>query len=170
MSRKTAQDLSGKGHVTTSAREISDSYSLPFEITAKTLQRLRDTGIIQSEQGARGGYSLKKKLTDVSLAEFLELMEGPQSFVACAPTPAEMVALTPQIDRSVAPTPCEYKSKCEIQGIMGDLNSRIFKFMASICLAEITDTDSYFGLSTGQSLGALASAGTQLGSSIGDEP
>src|ERR1051325_2246654 len=67
----------------TSAREIADSYGLPFEITAKTLQRLKDTGLIQSAHGARGGYTLHRPLSEVSLAEFLELMEGPQSVVTC---------------------------------------------------------------------------------------
>ena len=56
MSRKQAS-----GGVT-SAREVADSYGLPFEITAKTLQRLRDTGLIQSAQGARGGYTLQRSL------------------------------------------------------------------------------------------------------------
>src|SRR6478609_7493907 len=68
----------------TSAREVADSYGLPFEITAKTLQRLKDTGLIQSAQGARGGYTLARTLNDVNLAEFLRLMEGSQSVVACA--------------------------------------------------------------------------------------
>ena len=36
-----------------SAREIADTYGLPFEITAKTLQRLKDLELIQSAQGAR---------------------------------------------------------------------------------------------------------------------
>src|SRR5580704_999027 len=71
----------------TSAREIADFYCLPFEITAKTLQRLKDTGLIQSAQGARGGYTLQRSLQDVNLAEFLQLMEGPQAVVACATGP-----------------------------------------------------------------------------------
>src|SRR5689334_10334509 len=71
-------------HGVTSAREIADSYGLPFEITAKTLQRLRDSGLIQSAQGAKGGYTLQRALEQVSLAEFLEMMEGPQSVVVCA--------------------------------------------------------------------------------------
>src|ERR1700749_4157303 len=68
----------------TSAREVSDLFGLPFEITAKTLQRMRDTGLIQSAQGARGGYTLERPLRDISLARFLELMEGPQAVGACA--------------------------------------------------------------------------------------
>src|SRR3954447_14140677 len=80
--------MSRKRSEVTSAREIADSYGLPFEITAKTLQRLKDTGLIQSAQGARGGYTLQRPLSEVSLAEFLHLMEGQQSVVACASTVA----------------------------------------------------------------------------------
>src|SRR5262245_14121899 len=81
MSRKRSSDPQS----VTSAREVADSYGLPFEITAKTLQRLKDTGLIHSAQGARGGYTLQRALSDVTLAEFLRLMEGPQAVVACAP-------------------------------------------------------------------------------------
>lgn len=128
MSRKTKQ---GPTDVT-SAREIADSYGLPFEITAKTLQRLKDTGLIHSAQGARGGYALTRELADISLAEFLSLMEGPQAFVACSNSPA-VEPLTPG---------CEYSGKCELKHVMGDLNSRIYNFLAGIRLAEFSgDTD-----------------------------
>jgi len=112
----------------TSAREIADFYGLPFEITAKTLQRLKDTGLIQSAHGARGGYTLHRSLKDVSLAEFLELMEGPQSVVMCATA----------TDHS--PTECEYGGRCEIRNFMGKLNSRIFKFLSEIQLADLAET------------------------------
>ncbi len=103
----------------TSAREIADAYGLPFEITAKTLQRLKDTGLIQSEQGARGGYTLQRALSDVSLSEFVSLMEGPQGVMACATCE------------------CQYGSKCDIQHMMHDLNRRVFNFLSGIKLAEL---------------------------------
>jgi Rrf2 family protein len=109
----------------TSAREIADSYGFPFEITAKTLLRLKDSGLIQSAQGARGGYTLHRPLSKVTLAEFLELMEGEQSIVTCATTSDE-------------PHACEYQRKCEIRHLMGALNSRVFKFLAGITLSELT--------------------------------
>lgn len=111
----------------TSAREISDRYQLPFEITAKTLQRMRDTGIIQSEQGARGGYLLKRKPEDFSLAEFLELMEGPQSVVGCT-------------NPSTASCACEYQVHCDMQGMMKGLNDRIRSFLADIRLSEFANS------------------------------
>ena len=119
----------------TSAREVSDQYGLPFEITAKTLQRLKDTGLIQSAQGARGGYTLQRSLNEVSLAEFLKLMEGPQSLVACAGG----------MDSSAAKTNgCEYGTRCEIKGVMNDLNTRVLQFLSSIRLGELAETPSRF--------------------------
>ncbi len=115
----------------TSAREIADHYGLPFEITAKTLQRLKDTGLIQSAQGARGGYTLQRSLSDVSLAEFLNLMEGPQSVVACAGGEA--------LANEVEGQGCAYHGKCEIRHLMSDLNARLFGFLSGIRLAELAD-------------------------------
>ena len=121
MSRKTDQ--------VTSAREVSDQYGFPFEITAKTLQRLRDSGLIASAQGSRGGYTLKRALSEVTLAEFLELMEGPLGVVACTAGHEESAG------------PCEYHGKCEMKGIMSGLNSRVLRFLAGIRLEELTSPE-----------------------------
>lgn len=115
--------MSRKKDGVTSAREVADVYGLPFEITAKTLQRLKDTGLIQSAQGAHGGYSLGKDLKEVSLSEFLRLMEGPKAVVLCANNPAK--------------GGCEYAPKCEIKHMMGHLNQRINHFLSEIYLDEV---------------------------------
>ncbi len=126
MSRKSMRE---PGEVT-SAREIADSYGLPFEITAKTLQRLKDTGLIQSAQGAKGGYTLQRALEEITLAEFLDLMEGPQSVVMCAPAQEQQSAY-----------PCEYHPRCEIRAVMGELNGRIHHFFSGIRLADLTQEE-----------------------------
>lgn len=111
----------------TSAREIASYYGLPFEITAKTLQKLKDKGLIHSAQGSRGGYTLKRELNDVTLAEFLQLIEGQRSLVNCAPAKSEGRG-RPQ---------CEYHHKCEIRELMAGLNKRVSNFLSSIKLAEL---------------------------------
>lgn len=136
MSRKGIAESSASSNIT-SAREISESYGLPFEITAKTLQRLKDTGLIQSAHGARGGYSLKRPLQDISLGEFLELMEGPQAIVACAGTSTGNVTRNVQDPQSK--TSCEYVGKCEIHSFMSHVNARVSHFLAGIPLAEISE-------------------------------
>lgn len=119
----------------TSAREVSDIFGLPFEITAKTLQRMRDTGLIQSTQGARGGYTLERSLSEITLAEFLELMEGPQAVVACAGKAHASV------DGAEPASLCEYKTKCDMSSVLGDLNARFIGFLSGIRLSELTESN-----------------------------
>ena len=138
------QHMSGKRsrspHEVTSAREVADSYGLPFEITAKTLQRLKDTRIIQSAQGAKGGYLLARDLKDITVAEFLELMEGPQVVVACISSGVSSAAAP------AAHTPCDYSGHCNIKGMMSDLNQRVTNLLAGIRLSELTDRRPSAGL------------------------
>ena len=151
--------MSRKPDAVISAREVSDHYGFPFEITAKTLQRLRDSGLIQSAQGSRGGYTLQKSLNEVTLADFLEIMEGPQAVVACASSKSQ----------GVETQGCEYHSKCEIRGVMGDLNSRFNQFLSGISLAELTDKNHF----TGQLSGLLVQNGSRPHANFlmsGEEP
>ena len=123
MDRKRIETETGRAF--TSAREIADTYGLPFEITAKTLQRLKDRGMIQSEQGARGGYLLQRTLDQVTLGEFLAMMEGPQAVVPCADAPTTGA--------------CEYSSKCEMQSVMSKLNQKVTGFLSTIRLSDLVD-------------------------------
>jgi Rrf2 family protein len=146
MSLKAKSDTGAR----TSAREVADAYGLPFEITAKTLQRLRDLELIQSEQGAKGGYVLNRSLAEVSLAEFLQGMEGQQGVVQCVP-------------HAEGQASCGLSSKCAIQGVMGDLSYRLNQFLSQIKLAELTLGATHApGLSTGLTgVTAMAAAGAQ---------
>ena len=125
--------MSRQGSERVSAREIADLYGLPFEITAKTLQRLKDSGLIQSAQGAHGGYTLGRPLTETTLAEFIQVMEGPQYLVSCA-DPEAAVSSSKAKKSSGG---CEYSGKCEIRSVLGDLNARFHTFLAGIRLAEL---------------------------------
>jgi Rrf2 family protein len=127
MSKKCSKTLPGSPESWTSAREISDCYGLPFEITAKTLQRLKESGIVQSTHGAKGGYTLQRSLSEVSLAEFLEVMEGPQGVVSCSG------------EDEHSTTECEYGTHCEIKSFMSRLNSRLSNFLSGIQLIELTE-------------------------------
>lgn len=108
-----------------SAREIADRFGLPFDITAKTLQRLKDAGLIASAQGSRGGYRLNCSLQEVNLAEFLELMEGPQSVVACAD--AELTA---------SGQGCGFSGRCQISSVLKMLDVRVKAMLATVKLSE----------------------------------
>ena len=68
---------------TTTTKEISDQYVIPFEILSKVLQSLAKVNIIKPIYGPNGGYSIRKKLISLNLWDFLEKMEGPIGLADC---------------------------------------------------------------------------------------
>lgn len=118
-----------------SAREIADLFHLPFEITAKTLQRLKDCGFIDSAYGARGGYLLKKPLIEISLSDFLRAMEGGANLVQCAD------------HHGKSSGSCEYQPRCEIQYSMSGIQARLWQFFSTIYLDEFTKAVPLFNTS-----------------------
>lgn len=71
-----------KGTITR-ARDIAGEYNIPTEIMAKILQVLARKGIVQSCQGARGGYVLAKEGKRITLSDIIESIEGPLGIVDC---------------------------------------------------------------------------------------
>jgi len=67
-----------------SAREIAENYDIPTELMAKVLQRLARRNLLTSQQGARGGYTLARAATGISVADVIQAIEGPVSVTACS--------------------------------------------------------------------------------------
>lgn len=130
-----------------SAREIAEVHHLPYEITAKTLQRLKKMGIIDSTQGVNGGYVLAKPLSSVSLAELLNGLEGEQSVVECAQHLRQdgekecQFSTEKECDRTEAGSTCEFQQFCTLQPFMKMLNDRLLLLLEGIYLDEILRTD-----------------------------
>lgn len=122
-----------------SAREIADHFDLPFEILAKTLQKLKEQGIIASTYGTRGGYVLSRDLSRLNLAEFVTIMEGPISLVNCCPTRSSGEVSNPKTD-SADQSGCEYFTQCNIHPAMATLNDRLYDFLHRISVEELTRT------------------------------
>jgi Rrf2 family protein len=51
---------------------------------AKVLQQLARRGLLTSQQGARGGYTLARTATGISLADVIQAIDGPVSVTACS--------------------------------------------------------------------------------------
>lgn len=108
-----------------SARELAELEGLPFEITAKTLQRLRDAGYIRSAQGAKGGYLLTCDLQSVTFSQFLEAVE-------------EKANLATHLEECCqGQCRCEYQARCSIKPFMISVNRRIRKFLETVPLSEL---------------------------------
>jgi Rrf2 family protein len=65
------------------ARDISQHYSIPYELVAKVLQQLVKKNLISSYQGVRGGYSLARIPERISLMEIITAIEDNYQITGC---------------------------------------------------------------------------------------
>ena len=70
-----------------SVKEISEKIGSPFDATARVMQQMSQVGLLKSEQGVRGGYSMIKNLRAISFHELLEAVLGPIEIAKCLHVP-----------------------------------------------------------------------------------
>jgi Rrf2 family protein len=95
-----------------SAREIAEHYDIPIELLAK---------ILTSHQGTRGGYSLARPATVISVADVIQAVDGPLTVTAC----------------SVHDQGCGQYSKCNVRDPLWRIKDRILTSLAACSLDEI---------------------------------
>ena len=111
-----------KGDALSSTKEISDKYTVPRELLAKTLQKMARLKYINAVQGARGGYRIKKTLEHISLTQFIEDMEGPMDMVDCSIT-----------------SDCIQINTCNIRMPINKINQNIRSIFNDIPITDITN-------------------------------
>src|SRR5688500_5757357 len=109
------------GVSSTSAREIAEQYDIPIELMAKVLQRLVRTGLLVSTQGTRGGYTLSRPSTLISVADVIQAIDGPFTVTACS---TENVG-------------CEQYSKCNIRDPLWQIRERIAEALGTVTIAAM---------------------------------
>lgn len=65
-------------------KDISESCSIPKKFLEAILLDLKRAGILGSKQGKGGGYFLRKKPSEVNLADIVRLFDGAIAVVPCA--------------------------------------------------------------------------------------
>jgi len=75
----------------TTAREVCDRFETPFDTTAKVMQLMNNAGILHSQKGVKGGYTLSGDLSQVSYMALVELVEGKSFMMDCHDGPCELI-------------------------------------------------------------------------------
>ena len=119
------QFIGAKGYPI-SARQISEGLNIPYEITAKTLQHLKDAGFIGSSMGSNGGYVLKNPLEEISFAQVIDALEGPVAIIECATHSGKE---------------CSRTSDCALQDGMKTLNMKIRNILEETKLNTLTKAE-----------------------------
>lgn len=67
----------------TTSREISEAMFIPESYINKIMRKLKAAGIVNTYNGAKGGYDLKKKPDEISLLDIVKIMENTIKFNRC---------------------------------------------------------------------------------------
>ncbi len=120
-----------RSHVVRSTQQISEKTGIPLPTVAKLMKNLNKAGLVKSQRGASGGYSLGRVPADITLADVIQAVEGPIALTACADTSDEH---------------CNIQSVCPVQGRWNRVNSAVRAALADVTLADMVADMNAFGL------------------------
>lgn len=104
-------------------RNIAEIYNIPRELLAKILQTLAKVGIIDSQNGPKGGYTLLKEPSEITLGEVIRAIEGPIQIVRCVE----------------GETTCSQTEQCTIQSPLRKIERQIITFLDKITIDQIAN-------------------------------
>lgn len=102
------------------AREIAEEYGLPAELCAKTLSQLSKAGLASSTEGVRGGYSIGRVPSMISVQAVVQAIEGEQCLTEC-------------LERGE----CSLHDVCTIKDPLRRLQENITKTFTQMTIAEM---------------------------------
>jgi FeS assembly SUF system regulator len=106
-----------------SAKDIADEYALPQEALAKILQRLVKSGMLVSQHGTHGGYTLARSPKLISALEVIKAIDGPLFITACSSHVGN----------------CDQSSKCNVKEPLKKVNYGIRELLAKISIADMME-------------------------------
>ena len=105
------------------AKEIADTYGIPYELLSKVLQKLTKSGLISSHQGMRGGYALARAPAEIPVSLIISAIEGTrQAIVQCL---------------SEGPQTCTVFTVCTIKSPLTKVQANIERAFSTMNLSEI---------------------------------
>lgn len=108
-----------------SAKDLADMYSLPQEALAKLLQRLVKAGLLQSQQGTNGGYTLARDPRTISALDVIHALEGPLFMTSC----------------TTAKGNCEQTTRCTVREPLRKVSKSIEEVLSKLTIWEMTESE-----------------------------
>jgi Rrf2 family protein len=107
-----------------SARTISAQFGLSKPFTANILKELCREGVVTSQRGVKGGYTLVPGAATMSLAELLRRIGEQFELTVCS------------TDRQAADG-CSLASVCPVKTPLGEVHQRVHEVFRSVTLIEL---------------------------------
>ena len=103
------------------AGDIALNTQINKPTTAKVLKMLARHGILESARGVTGGYRLVNTLQEISVAEIVQILEGPMAIMDC----------------SLGQEYCAISKNCEIRAPWSKINQVIIKALETVKLSDL---------------------------------
>jgi FeS assembly SUF system regulator len=104
-----------------SARGIAEATQLPLPVVSKILKTLARKGLLHSQRGPRGGYSLARRPERISVAEMITALEGPIGLTEC----------------TLHPGLCMQEASCHVREPWQQINLVVRNALADVTLARL---------------------------------
>lgn len=104
-----------------SAKDVADSYGLPQEALAKILQKLARAGLLVSQFGTNGGYTLSRSPEKITAFEVIQAIEGPVLGTGCTSVRGE----------------CEQSARCTVREPLRKVTQGIEDVLSRITIYEM---------------------------------
>src|SRR5436309_11688085 len=106
-----------------SAKDVADAYGIPQEALAKILQRLAKAGLLHSQHGINGGYTLARAAHTISAFEVIQAIDGPLFITSCITVRGE----------------CDQSDRCNIREPLRKVNDSIEAVLKRIKISHMRE-------------------------------
>src|SRR2546423_7766660 len=106
-----------------SAKDVAEAYGIPQEALAKILHRLVKAGLLHSQHGTNGGYTLARDAANITAFEGIRAIEGPVFITSCVTVRGE----------------CDPTDRCTLREPLRRVNDSIEGGLRRLKILEIED-------------------------------
>jgi FeS assembly SUF system regulator len=105
------------------ARELAEGTELPAPVVSKVLKQLARQGLLESQRGSRGGYSLARPAQRITVAAVIAALEGPVAITECAS----------------GQNLCSHEGTCAVRDPVHVINGVVREALATVSVADLID-------------------------------
>lgn len=127
-------DCLARSGVRMGAQSIAEQSGVTLRFSLKILRKLVGAKIIRSFKGAQGGYEIARPLSEISIYDVVETIEGPYAFSRCLNADHACYRNTPD-------TPCVYHLSFEkiTRMVQEQLRAMTFDHMLADSASQIRE-------------------------------
>jgi len=105
------------GQKPVSLRQVAKEKKLPLKFLEQIVVPLKEAGLVKSKEGRSGGYLLAKKPNQTTIAQVIEVLEGPVPLGSCMG--------------------CPQAGSCGQKQVWGEVGDQVQKAMADKTLEDL---------------------------------